>query len=75
MVQPVHTGAAPEKELMLSTLTNIADAVVSEGLASAAELEETVRQLRSYTDDPHSLVSRPRVFQVWGRRLAPARVP
>ncbi len=68
VVQPVHSGVAPEKALMLSTLVNIGDAVIAEGLATAAELEATVLQLGSFTDDPRSVVSLPRVVQVWGRR-------
>ncbi|MGH7517046.1 MAG: hypothetical protein ACREOC_06200 [Gemmatimonadales bacterium] len=53
---------------MLSTLVNIGDAVIAEGLATAAELDATVLQLRSFTDDPRSVVGLPRVFQVWGHR-------
>ncbi len=68
VVQPVHSGQAPEKALSLSTLVNIGDAVVAEGLATTAELEETVRELGAFTDDPRSLVGLPRIFQVWGRR-------
>jgi SAM-dependent methyltransferase len=68
VVHPVHTGREPGKAMSLSTLENIADAVVAEGLATAADLEETIRQLASFTDDPHSIIACPRVFQVWGRR-------
>jgi SAM-dependent methyltransferase len=67
LVQPLHTGL-PEKGLSLSTLVNIGDAVVAEGLASAEELESTIAALTAFTDDPRSLVGVPRIFQVWGRR-------
>ena len=74
MAQPVHTGNAPEKALSLSTLVNIRDAVLAEGLATAAELEEAVTQLDAFTADPRSIIGYPRIFQVWGRRgnLPPA---
>jgi SAM-dependent methyltransferase len=68
MVQPVHTGEAPGKGLTLSTLVNIADAVVAEGLATASQVEETVIQLNSFTADPRSIIGFPRIFQVWGRQ-------
>jgi len=70
IVHPVHTGRAPARAMSLSTLENIADAVVAEGLATAADLADTIRELASFTDDPHSLIACPRVFQVWGRRTS-----
>ncbi|MGH7631538.1 MAG: class I SAM-dependent methyltransferase [Gemmatimonadales bacterium] len=70
MVQPIHTGHSPEKALSLSTLVNIGDAVVAEGLATAAELEDTVVQLGMFTEDPRSIIGLPRVFQVCGHRPA-----
>lgn len=72
VVQPTHAGRDPEKMLMLSTLLNIREAVVSEGLASSEEIEATVAGLTHFTDDPRSTVSLPRVFQVWGRRVPAA---
>jgi 2-polyprenyl-3-methyl-5-hydroxy-6-metoxy-1,4-benzoquinol methylase len=68
MVQPVHTGQAAGKELTLSTLVNIAEAVVAEGLSTMGQVEETVLQLRNFTADPRSIIGLPRIFQVWGRR-------
>jgi hypothetical protein len=56
--------------MSLSTLENIADAVIAEGLATAAELEETIRRLADFTDNPQSIMACPRVFQVWARRQA-----
>jgi predicted O-methyltransferase YrrM len=67
VVQPTHGGGEPEKALSLSTLINIADAVVSEGLASADEIAEVIAELTRYTSDPRAIVSVPRIFQVWGR--------
>jgi hypothetical protein len=66
-IQPIHTGRQSEKTLSLSTLINIADAVLGESLATVAELEATIAALTAYTDDPGSLVGFPRIFQVWGQ--------
>lgn len=66
-VQPVHGGREPEKELSLSTLVNIGDSVLAEGLATAPELGRTVAELTAFTEDPSTVVGCPRVFQVWGR--------
>jgi SAM-dependent methyltransferase len=67
-MQPVHGGRAPENALVLSTLVNIGDAAIAEGLATPADLEEILVQLTTFTNDPRSVVSLPRIFQVWGRR-------
>lgn len=76
VVHPVHTGAAPEKALSLSTLVNIGDAVLAEGLATAEELRRTIEELKALTEDYESLVALPRIFQVLARRAggAPAVV-
>jgi SAM-dependent methyltransferase len=68
VVQPVHTGHAPEKALSLLTLVNIGDALLAEGMATMAELNETVAELEAFTADPNSIIATPRIFQVWGRR-------
>ena len=68
IVHPVHTGHEPGKAMSLSTLENIADAVIAEGLATGADLADTIRELATFTDDPDSVIGCPRVFQVWGRR-------
>jgi len=67
LVHPFHIDQE-EKTVSLSTLLNITDAVLSEGLAEAAEMEQAIEQLRAFTDDPTTIVSLPRVFQAWGRR-------
>ena len=38
------------------------------GLATAAELDATVAELQAFTDEPQTILSLPRIFQVWGRR-------
>ena len=68
VVHPAHTGRAAEKGLSLSTLLNIADAVLAEGLATQAELDAAIASMTELTNDPRSVVATPRVFQVWGRK-------
>jgi SAM-dependent methyltransferase len=74
LVQPVHGGVGAAKGLTLSTMVNIADGAVAEGLAMSAEVETLIAALTAYTEDARSIVGCPRIFQVWGRRsLTPAR--
>jgi hypothetical protein len=67
VVQPMHCGTCVEKEISLSTMVNIADAVLAEGLASEAEVRETIAGLTALTEDAESIVACPRIFQVRGR--------
>jgi len=67
LVHPFHVDQEG-KELSLSTLVNIADAVLSEGLAEAAELEQAIAELERFTMDPTTVLGLPRVFQAWGSR-------
>jgi 2-polyprenyl-3-methyl-5-hydroxy-6-metoxy-1,4-benzoquinol methylase len=69
VVQPTHCGTCVEKELSLSTMVNIADAVIAEGLASAEDVRETIDRLTAFTGDPGSIVACPRIFQVSGRKV------
>jgi SAM-dependent methyltransferase len=67
LVQPFHVDQE-EKLLSLSTLVNIADAVLSEGLAEPADLEHVIAELETFTHDPTSVLGLPRIFQAWGNR-------
>jgi SAM-dependent methyltransferase len=69
VIQPVHTSEEG-KDLSLSTLVNIAPAVIEEGLATAAELDASVAELDAFTKRPDTAIALPRIFQVWGRRAA-----
>ena len=66
-IQPFHVSQEG-KEISLSTLINIADAVLAESLASAEELSATIAELDAYTADPTTVISLPRIFQATGRR-------
>lgn len=65
VVQPAFVEGEG-KAMSLITLANIADAVLAEDLASSAELEATAAGLAELTESPDSLISLPRIFQLWG---------
>jgi ubiquinone/menaquinone biosynthesis C-methylase UbiE len=67
LVQPLHLRGE-HKRLVLATLENIADPVVSEGLATPDELSHTIQGLAEFTADPTSLIAMPRIIQSWGVR-------
>jgi SAM-dependent methyltransferase len=67
-VQPMQCGTCEEKSISLSTMVNIADAVLAEGLASPAKVAETITELTAFTEDPESIIGCPRVFQVRARK-------
>jgi SAM-dependent methyltransferase len=67
VVQPVSTEGEA-KTLPWSTLEATAEAIVSEHVASAAEVTAALSSLRQFTADPRTLISGPRVFQLWSRR-------
>ncbi len=69
LVQPFHIDQEG-KELSLSTLVNIADAVLGESLAEPEELRQIIDELDAFTRDPTTIMSLPRVFQSWGHRAA-----
>jgi len=60
--------AGEGKQIAILTLVNIADAILAEQLASQAELDQAIEELARYTEDPRTLISLPRIFQLWGRR-------
>ncbi len=67
VVQPTF-ASGEGKQIPVLTLINITDSILAEKLATEAELQSTVDDLTRFTDDPRTLISLPRVFQVWGRR-------
>jgi SAM-dependent methyltransferase len=50
------------------TMENIADAVLADGTASRAEIDQIVADLRAFAADPTTLAGVPRIVQAWGRR-------
>ncbi|MCI4363354.1 MAG: class I SAM-dependent methyltransferase [Thermoplasmata archaeon] len=67
LVQPVHTGGEGKK-LAWSTLEGSREAILSNGVASREELDAALESLRLFTEDPRTLISGPRIFQLWARR-------
>ncbi|HEY8822086.1 MAG TPA: hypothetical protein VIM49_09115 [Dermatophilaceae bacterium] len=45
-----------------------ADAIVAQNLATRADIDAALTQLRTYASDPSTLVGDPRLFQVWAHR-------
>jgi SAM-dependent methyltransferase len=67
VVQPA--GIDNEAKLICPlTMENIADAVLAEGLASPAEVEETITALYEFARNPRTVLSVTRVVQAWGYR-------
>jgi ubiquinone/menaquinone biosynthesis C-methylase UbiE len=64
LVQRAETGEY-RKSMAPWTLTATADAIVEQNLATRAEIDEAVTQLRGYVAEPGTLVGDPRIFQVW----------
>jgi SAM-dependent methyltransferase len=64
--QPVHVRGA-HKLMSWETMQKIRPAVLQHGLATRAEVDEILAQMRSFAEDPTTLVSMPRMVQVWGR--------
>lgn len=55
------------KLLTALTLESIADTAVAAGLANAGELDELMHELHSFAARPDTMLSLPRMVQVWGR--------
>jgi hypothetical protein len=51
-------------------MENIADAVVSEGIALRSETNRLTADLYAYAAEPHTICSTPRIFEVWAHRPA-----
>lgn len=67
VVQPTYrTG--PGKGIARVTLEHIKAAVVDAGLASSDDVDAIAAELDRFVQDPATLLSLPRIFQVWGRR-------
>jgi SAM-dependent methyltransferase len=67
VVQPA--GVEGEVKLLTAvTMENIADSVVTEGLAGRNEVDEVIAQLYELARDSRTYLSVPRVVQAWGYR-------
>jgi ubiquinone/menaquinone biosynthesis C-methylase UbiE len=67
VVQPTFRSG-PGKRIAPVTMEHIREAVVTAGLASANEVDGIIADLDSFARNPRTILSLPRIFQVWGRR-------
>jgi SAM-dependent methyltransferase len=66
VVQPTFRGG-PGKRIAQVTMEHIREAVVAAGLASEGEVDAVIADLDCFTRNPQTILSLPRIFQVWGR--------
>ncbi len=67
VVQPAHIHG--EGKLMAPiTMSRIADSLIAEGLATEDEVQHILTELNRAAADSETLISLPRIFQVWGKR-------
>ena len=67
VIQPAHTHG--EGKLMAPlTMSRISDALTVEGLATESEAQQILTELNDVAADSETLISLPRIFQVWGKR-------
>jgi SAM-dependent methyltransferase len=66
VVQPAYRQG-PGKQLAAVTMEHIREAVVRARLADDDEISAIVAELDSFASDSRSIMSLPRIFQVWGK--------
>lgn len=68
VVQPFsRRGGA--KDVAALTFAAIGEGLKTEGLASAEEIARIARAIDDFNDRPDTVVSMPRIFQAWGRKV------
>jgi SAM-dependent methyltransferase len=67
VIQPAHIHG--EGKLMAPlTMSGISDALTAEGLATEDEVRQILTELNHAAADSETVLSLPRIFQVWGKR-------
>ena len=67
VIQPAHIHG--EGKLMAAlTMSRISDALISEGLVSEGEVQQILTKLNHAAADCETVISLPRIFQVWSKR-------
>jgi len=67
VIQPVHIDG--EGKLMAPiTMSRISGAVTADGLATEEEVRQILNDLNEVAADRETVMSLPRIFQVWGKR-------
>lgn len=67
VIQPSYRQG-PGKQIAALTMEHIREAVVGAGLASDEEIGDIIADINSFAIDPRTVLSLPRIFQVWGKR-------
>ena len=67
VIQPSYREG-PGKRIASVTMEHIREAVVGNGLASDEEINDVVDELNSFAGNPRTMMSLPRIFQVWGKK-------
>jgi SAM-dependent methyltransferase len=67
VIQPTYRNG-PGKQIAAVTMEHIRETVVGVGLAGDEEISAILAELDSFANDPRSMMSLPRIFQVWGKR-------
>ena len=66
VIQPAHMHG--EGKLMAPlTMSRISDALTTEGLATEIEAQRILTELNDVAADSETMISLPRIFQVWGK--------
>ena len=68
VIQPSYREG-PGKRIASVTMEHIREAVVGAGLASHEDINNVVTEINSFADDPRTILSLPRIFQVWGTKV------
>ena len=67
VIQPAHIRG--EGKLMAPlTMSRISDPLIAEGLATKSETRRILTELNRVATDCETVISLPRIFQVWGKR-------
>jgi hypothetical protein len=67
VVQPTFRGGTG-KRIAQVTMEHIREAVVEVGLATPGEVDAIMADLDRFARNPRTILSLPRIFQVWGRK-------
>ena len=67
VIQPTYRHGMG-KQMAAVTMEHIREAVVGAGLASHEEINEVIAEINVFARDPRTVLSLPRIFQVWGKR-------
>lgn len=67
VIQPTYREGSGKK-IASVTMEHIRGSLVAAGLASDEEIDAIVAEINSFADDPQTILSLPRIFQVWGKR-------